>query len=80
MARRQGYHGNMTGAMSVSSVLGRKVPYEGILMDNITFVRPADEYHGMGKEETKEQFVERLVEEVEGEFLRVGPKTVCSFM
>lgn len=80
VARRQGYHGSTIGAMSVSSVLGRKVPDEGILMDNATFVGPADEYHGRGKEEMEEQSVEGLVEEVEREFLRVRPEAVRSFM
>jgi adenosylmethionine-8-amino-7-oxononanoate aminotransferase len=32
VTRRQGYHGNTIGAMSVSSVAGRKIPYEEILL------------------------------------------------
>jgi adenosylmethionine-8-amino-7-oxononanoate aminotransferase len=80
VARQQGYHGNTIGAMSVSSVLGRKVPYEDILMENVSFVGPADGFHGRREGETESRFVERLVREAEEEFLRVGPETVISFM
>lgn len=80
VARRQGYHGNTFGAMSVSSVLGRKAPYEDILMENVSFVAPADGFHGRREGETEGGFVERLVREVEREFLRVGPETIISFM
>ncbi|KAF3038155.1 hypothetical protein E8E12_007388 [Didymella heteroderae] len=80
VARRQGYHGNTIGAMSVSTVLGRKAPYEDILMENVSFVGPADEYHGRREGETESDFVGRLVREVESEFLRVGPETIVSFI
>jgi adenosylmethionine-8-amino-7-oxononanoate aminotransferase len=80
VARRQGYHGNTIGAMSVSSVLGRKVPYEDILMGNVGFVAPADEFHGRREGESEGEFVKRLVREVEEEFLRIGPETIISFM
>ncbi|KAI1665825.1 Aminotransferase [Pyrenophora tritici-repentis] len=80
VARKQGYHGNTFGAMSVSSVVGRKVPYEQILLPNVSFVGPADLYHGAGDEETEEEYVTRLVMEVEQEFLRLGPENIISFI
>jgi adenosylmethionine-8-amino-7-oxononanoate aminotransferase len=80
VARKQGYHGNTIGALSVSSVIGRKIPYEDILLPNISFVSAADAYHNGKEEETEEQFVARLVSEIEQEFLRLGPQNVISFM
>ena len=66
--------------MSVSSVLGRKMPYEHILLPNVSYVSPADSYHGKGDRETEEEFVARLVAEIEHEILRLGPETIVSFM
>jgi adenosylmethionine-8-amino-7-oxononanoate aminotransferase len=80
VARRQGYLGNTFGAMSVSSVVGRKVPYEDILLPNVSFVSPANLYHGARVAETEDEFVARLTTEVEQEFLRLGPKNIISFM
>jgi adenosylmethionine-8-amino-7-oxononanoate aminotransferase len=80
IARRQGYHGNTLGAMSVSSAVKRKIPYHDILLPNVSFVSPADTYHGQNDVETEEAYVERLVTELEGEFLRLGPENVISFM
>ncbi|RYN45427.1 putative aminotransferase [Alternaria tenuissima] len=80
VARKQGYHGNTFGAMSVSSVIGRKVPYEQILLLNVSFVGPADHYHGARDAETEEEYVTRLVEEIEQEFLRLGPENIISFI
>ncbi|KAF8855619.1 PLP-dependent transferase [Acephala macrosclerotiorum] len=40
VSRKRSYHGNSIGSMSVSSILARKVPYEGeggILMENVSF-------------------------------------------
>lgn len=80
VSRRQGYLGNTIGAMSVSSVIGRKISFEEILLPNVAFVSPADAYHGAKMEETEEEFVARLTMEVEQEFLRLGPQNVISFM
>lgn len=80
VARKQGYHGNTIGAMSVSSVIGRKLPYDAILLPNVSFVCVADAYHGRKEEETEGQFVARLVAEIEEEFVRLGPENIISFM
>lgn len=80
VARRQGYHGNTIGAMSVSSVLGRKVPYSDIMLPYVSFVSPADAYHHQLASETEKQYAKRLVDEIEEEFLRLGPENIISFM
>ncbi|KAM0250524.1 hypothetical protein ACHAQJ_008575 [Trichoderma viride] len=81
VSRRQAYHGNTIGAMSVSSNLPRKMPYEGALMlDNVSFVSPAYAYHGQLDAETEEQYAARLVQELDDEFQRLGPETVIGFV
>jgi adenosylmethionine-8-amino-7-oxononanoate aminotransferase len=80
VARRQSYHGNTFGAMSISTVVRRKLPYEDIVLPNVSFVSPADAYHGRKDEETESQFVTRLVTEIEQEFIRLGPENVISFV
>lgn len=44
VARKQGYHGTTIGAMSLSSNLPRKVPYEPLLLPNVSHVSPAYAY------------------------------------
>lgn len=81
VSRRQAYHGNTIGAMSVSSNLPRRIPYEDALMlDNVSFVSPAYPYHGQLDAETEEQYAARLVQELDEEFQRLGPETVIGFV
>ena len=86
VARRQAYHGNTVGAMSVSSLVARKVPYVsggGVLqLRNVSWVDPAFEYRYARWEqgETEEEFARRLVRELEDEFVRVGPGRVLAFI
>ncbi|KAL7793863.1 pyridoxal phosphate-dependent transferase [Trichoderma ceciliae] len=81
VARRQAYHGSTVGAMSVSSNLPRKMPYDGALvLENVSFVSPAYAYHGRLDTETEEQYAARLVRELDDEFQRLGPETVIGFV
>lgn len=80
VSRRNGYHGNTIGAMSVSGIPSRKEPYLDILLPHVSTVAPADAYHGMAEGETEAQFVARLLADLEGEFLRIGPENIISFM
>ena len=80
MSRRQGYHGSTIGAMSVSSNLPRKVPYEPLQLPNVSFVSPAYAYQYQRSSETEEAYTARLAEELEAEFQRLGPETVIAFI
>jgi adenosylmethionine-8-amino-7-oxononanoate aminotransferase len=80
VARKQAYHGNTLGAMTVSSNLPRKTPYMDILPSNVSFVSPAYAYQYQKGDETEEQYVERLISELRQEFLRIGPEKIISFM
>ena len=80
VARRQGYHGSTIGSMSVSSNLPRKIPYEPLLLENVSFVSPAYAYQYQRPTETVAEYVTRLAGELEAEFQRLGPETVIAFV
>lgn len=81
VSRRQAYHGNTLGSMSVSSNVPRKLPYEGVLtLPYVSFVSPAYAYQYQKPSESEEDYVQRLVAEIEIEFLRLGPENVIGFM
>ncbi|KAM3505144.1 hypothetical protein MY10362_003135 [Beauveria mimosiformis] len=80
VSRQQSYHGNTMGSLSVSSNLARKVPYQGFGYRHVSHVSPAYAYRYKRDEETMEEFTERLLEELENEFLAVGPSKVIAFL
>lgn len=79
VTRRQSYHGATIGAMSISDMPARKVPYDGITMPNVVFVGAADAFHHQGVDETETSFVTRLLHEIEETFERIGPENIISF-
>ena len=85
IARRQAYHGNTVGAMSVSSLVSRKAPYIGentLQLANVSWVGPAYayQYANWREGEGEEGYAERLVGELEEEILRVGAERVIAFV
>ncbi|KAM0347600.1 hypothetical protein ACHAPU_004612 [Fusarium lateritium] len=80
IARRQSYHGNTLGALSVGGHKARRGVYEPILTTNVSHVSPCYPYREMKAGETEQQYVDRLAQELEDEFQRIGPDTVCAFI
>ncbi|KAH8433932.1 uncharacterized protein LDX57_011568 [Aspergillus melleus] len=80
VARKQSYHGNTLAAMSISGNLARKVPYQDFAYQHVSHVSPAYAYRYKGDTETEEQFKTRLLQEIEDEFLRIGPEKVIAFI
>ncbi|RDW57297.1 hypothetical protein BP5796_12747 [Coleophoma crateriformis] len=80
VARRQAYHGNTIGSMSVSSFVARKIPYEDILLPHVSFVAPAYTYQYAQASESEVQYCTRLIAKLEAEFQRLGPENVISFI
>ena len=80
VARKQSWHGATIGATSLGSNLPRKVPYEAILMKNVSHVSPAYAYQYQRREETEAEYVERLIAELTTEFERLGPDNVIAFI
>jgi adenosylmethionine-8-amino-7-oxononanoate aminotransferase len=80
ISRKQSYHGNTLGSLSVGHHPGRRGIYTPLLTQNVSHVSPCYAYRGMREGETNEEYVSRLAQELEDEFQRLGPDTVCAFI
>jgi E3 ubiquitin-protein ligase TRIP12 len=82
ISRNLSYHGNTVTTLSLSGHPSRRAPYDEILQhENFHRVSPAYARRFQYPEETEEQYVERLRQELEDKFLELGPDTVigCKF-
>ncbi|KAH9951154.1 PLP-dependent transferase [Amylocystis lapponica] len=81
IARHLSYHGNTLGTLSLASHPTRRAPYAAILdTDHFHHVSPAYARRFQKPDESEEQYVERLRQELEDKFLELGPDTVISFV
>jgi adenosylmethionine-8-amino-7-oxononanoate aminotransferase len=80
IARKQSYHGNTIGALSVSGHESRRAFYKPWMTSNVTFVDPCFGYRAKLAGEDDEQYVARLKTQLEDEILRLGPSTVAAFI
>jgi adenosylmethionine-8-amino-7-oxononanoate aminotransferase len=80
ISRKQSYHGNTIGALSVSGHDSRRSLYRNWLSHNVTFVDPCYAYRAKFVGESDSDYVERLKQQLEQEFLRLGPGTVAAFV
>jgi adenosylmethionine-8-amino-7-oxononanoate aminotransferase len=80
IARRQGYHGNTLGALAAGGNMMRRALYEPILSPAFSLVSPCFAYRFQDRGESDEQYVDRLANELEAEFQRLGPDTVAAFL
>lgn len=58
----------------------RRDPFAPLLAENTSHVSPCFEYRGKQDKETDEDYVARLAAELDAEFQKVGPETVCAFV
>lgn len=79
ISRRQSYHGNTLGALSVSGNVGRRELYAPVLLNTIQ-VSPCFAYRGQKDSETGEAYAKRLAEELEATIQEAGPETVMAFI
>ena len=80
ISRDRSYHGNTLGALAVSGHKTRRAMYEPILSREFSQVSPCYPYRDMREGETEKGYVERLAQELDKEFQRLGPETVCAFV
>lgn len=79
IARRQSYHGNTLGALSVGGNAWRRAQFAPLLID-VAHVSPCYEYRGRAGDETPQQYGQRLVRELAAEIERLGPDQVIAFV
>ncbi|KXS98180.1 hypothetical protein AC578_6419 [Pseudocercospora eumusae] len=80
IARRQSYHGNTLGALSITGHEGRRKMYGPWMTEMVSFVDACCAYRGKHDGETDEEYLQRLVEQLEAEFERLGPGNVAAFV
>ncbi|PCH36374.1 PLP-dependent transferase [Wolfiporia cocos MD-104 SS10] len=81
IARQLSFHGNTLGTLSLAYHPARRAPYEAILdHENFYHVSPAYAKRFQKANETEEQYVERLRQELEDKFIELGPDTVIGFV
>ena len=80
IARRGSFHGNTLGALSAGGNMMRRAPYAPLLSQNFHHVSPAFAYRFQAESESEAQYVQRLADELEAEFQRLGPQNVIAFM
>jgi adenosylmethionine-8-amino-7-oxononanoate aminotransferase len=80
ISRRQSYHGITLGALSVSGHAYRRAKFEPLMSDNTSHVSACNPLRGKMDGDSDEQYVAKLANELDEEFQRVGPETVCAFI
>ncbi len=79
IARRQSYHGNTLGALSVGGNLWRRKMFAPMLIE-AHHVAPCFEYRERRAEETAEAYGRRAADELEAKIRELGPETVIAFV
>jgi adenosylmethionine-8-amino-7-oxononanoate aminotransferase len=80
IARRQSYHGTTLGALAAGGNMMRRAHYEPILSQAHSLVSPCFAYRFQNPGETDAQYLDRLTDELDAEFQRLGPDTVMAFL
>lgn len=80
ISRKQSYHGITLGALAVSGHKLRRQKFEPLFMDTVSQVSPCNELRGKKAGESDEEYVARLAIELDEEFQRIGPDSVCAFI
>lgn len=79
IARRQSYHGNTVGALSVGGNVWRREPYKEMLIDT-SHIAPCYAYRHRRDDESEAEYGRRAADELEAEILRLGPGNVAAFI
>ncbi|WP_026987406.1 aspartate aminotransferase family protein [Fodinicurvata fenggangensis] len=79
IARRQSYHGNTLGALSIGGNPGRRAVYEPILLP-ANHVSPCYPYREQPAEESDAAYAQRLADELDAKIRELGPETVIAFV
>jgi adenosylmethionine-8-amino-7-oxononanoate aminotransferase len=79
IGRYRSYHGNSLSALALGHHPSRRAPYEDILPKNFHHVSPAYSYRYQREDESTEEYVARLAQELEDTIQELGPDTVAAF-
>ena len=74
------WHGATLGALTLGDFKVRKDPFVQLISQNSSRVSACSSYRGQREGEDDEAYVARLAQELDDEFLRIGPEKVCAFV
>ncbi|KIW04881.1 hypothetical protein, variant [Verruconis gallopava] len=80
IARRESWHGATMGALAMSGHVARRALFEPMLSRDMCRVSFCHAYRAKAEGESDEDYVRRLAQELDDEFQRQGPETVCAFV
>ncbi|KAG8927606.1 hypothetical protein FRC01_007181 [Tulasnella sp. 417] len=81
IARKLSFHGNTLGTLELSYHMTRRTPYEAILdHEHFHHVSPAYAKRYQKPNETEDDYVKRLAQELDDKFKELGPDTVIAFV
>jgi adenosylmethionine-8-amino-7-oxononanoate aminotransferase len=80
IARRQGYHGNTFGALSVSGNIWRRRQFESQLLNVAHHISPCFSYRYKAADETEEAYGLRMADELEAKIIELGTDSVAAFV
>jgi len=79
IARRQSYHGNTLGALSVGGNLWRRAPFDPLLAE-ASHVAPCYPYRDQRDGESEGAYARRLADELDATVRELGPENVIAFV
>jgi adenosylmethionine-8-amino-7-oxononanoate aminotransferase len=79
IARRQSYHGNTLGALSVGGNAARRRQFQPLLIE-VAHLSPCYAYRDQRASETAEAYGARLADELDQTIQKLGPETVIAFV
>jgi len=79
VARRQSFHGNTLGALSVGGNQFRREPYEPMLMP-VDHISPCHAWRGQLSSESEHDYGNRVADELEAVILERGAETIAGFI
>lgn len=79
IGRRQSYHGNTLGALSVGGNMWRRTLFAPLLLE-AHHISPCYAYRYKKEDESIEQYGLRVSQELEDKILELGPETVAAFI
>lgn len=80
VARGMSYHGNTLGALQLGRFMARRTPYEPILNErNFHAVSPCFPYRYKPSDQSTEDYVASLAQELEDKLQELGPNKVAAF-
>ena len=79
ITRKQSYHGNTLGALAIGGNMGRRKPFDPILVEG-HYISACNEYRDTHENESKFDYGQRIANELEVKIKELGAENVAAFV